>query len=387
MTTLKASNNTIEDCFVYTYRSTPNTKNSYRVKVGGPAEVYAFSKRPFARGGEGRMFAARDIASSDVFCVKEIRLNGPKKGATRNPNISFMSVSDQESSALTRALSEVEISWRSKRLFGPVRVFTNRKKSKLYVVQKPLSGGIRDAVRKMSAHPQLRRSDVVRALALAIALDLQSIHKSGILHLDINPNNICFKKSAMEVEILDFGFSINGSEGCARASSTTHAPREQQIPGKIVGKSADVFSLGATFADLALDETLLGDYVDQGGVGARIDSTFLAAMKMESEGNDSQFRAKKSYCKKYFRRLKVFHPVFHNLIVEMMDPDEERRPSIGSVIDRLKKMQPHASLRSAMITAWNELPEFSGQFQRSLETLDLDLRYIREKKIMPINVK
>ena len=87
---------------------------------------------------------------------------------------------------------------------------------------------------------------------------LSYIHSRNILHLDIKPSNICFRKNG-DLVIIDFGVSKHYDEKAGSQTSSTpvgrssgYAPVEQYIHGDLSSFSAstDIYSLGVTLYHL-----------------------------------------------------------------------------------------------------------------------------------------
>ena len=87
---------------------------------------------------------------------------------------------------------------------------------------------------------------------------LSYIHSRNILHLDIKPSNICFRKNG-DLVIIDFGVSKHYDEKTGSQTSSTpvgrsagYAPLEQYVRSGLSSFSAstDIYSLGATLYHL-----------------------------------------------------------------------------------------------------------------------------------------
>ena len=87
---------------------------------------------------------------------------------------------------------------------------------------------------------------------------LSYIHSRNILHLDIKPSNICFRKNG-DLVIIDFGVSKHYDEKTGSQTSSTpvgrsagYAPLEQYVRSGLSSfcASTDIYSLGATLYHL-----------------------------------------------------------------------------------------------------------------------------------------
>ena len=110
-----------------------------------------------------------------------------------------------------------------------------------------------------------------------IAAALGYIHSQNILHLDIKPSNVLFRKGTDAV-LIDFGVSKHYDGECGSQTSSTpvglsrgYAPLEQNKAGGVsqFTPSTDIYALGATFYKLVTGQTPPeADEVNENGLPA-----------------------------------------------------------------------------------------------------------------------
>jgi serine/threonine protein kinase len=108
------------------------------------------------------------------------------------------------------------------------------------------SVSLRDAVRQLGP----LRADSVWPLAAGLVEALASIHRAGIVHLDLNPGNVLL--TADGPRVIDFGIAVETRSGLVALGGTPAGTRgfmpPEQVAGVAVGAASDVFSFGATLA-------------------------------------------------------------------------------------------------------------------------------------------
>lgn len=133
-----------------------------------------------------------------------------------------------------------------------------------YLVMEYVDGSnLRDIVGKSGPMEVSRAAHYVRDAAVA----LEHIHRTGIVHRDIEPGNIILDRHGT-VKIIDFGLALffkDQDDMSTRVTINSLFP-EQAIDSHGVDHRADIYSLGATFYFLLTGKPPLGE----GTVGQKL---------------------------------------------------------------------------------------------------------------------
>jgi len=95
--------------------------------------------------------------------------------------------------------------------------------------------------------------DRVHDIILKVADALEYAHQQNIVHRDIKPGNIIYNPSNGGVKVTDFGIAKIVDDSKTKTGSVMGSPlymSPEQLMGKKVSGSSDVYSLGATFYQL-----------------------------------------------------------------------------------------------------------------------------------------
>ncbi len=100
--------------------------------------------------------------------------------------------------------------------------------------------------------------DRVHSIILNVADALEYAHEQKIVHRDIKPENIIYNASTGEVKVTDFGIARITDGSKTRTGSVMGSPlymSPEQLMGKKVAGSSDIYSLGVTFYQLLTGHT------------------------------------------------------------------------------------------------------------------------------------
>jgi Serine/threonine protein kinase len=108
----------------------------------------------------------------------------------------------------------------------------------------------------------LSAADVV-SLIMNLCEILQFIHKRGVLHKDLKPNNILIKQvnKIPYPVLIDFGIASLGGEESELVFATPAYSSPEQIAGQAIDQGTDIYALGMLFGCLLIKIQHSADYV------------------------------------------------------------------------------------------------------------------------------
>jgi serine/threonine protein kinase len=108
--------------------------------------------------------------------------------------------------------------------------------------------------------PPLSLPKLVEVMSL-IAAGLTHMHKRGVLHADMKPNNVMLSRAG-EVKIIDYGLAWIKGEPKSRVQGTPEYMAPETVKKKLINERTDIFNFGATMyrlVTLRLPPSVVGD--------------------------------------------------------------------------------------------------------------------------------
>ncbi|MFC2073628.1 AAA family ATPase [Campylobacterota bacterium] len=108
-------------------------------------------------------------------------------------------------------------------------------------------------------HQKLNLEDAL-ALTLDLLKALESVHKSNIIHADINPKNIIYNPHTRDVQLIDFGYSLqyeyldldHNSKTISSGNLLYMSPEQTGLTQEAMDLRSDLYSLGMSLYHLFL---------------------------------------------------------------------------------------------------------------------------------------
>jgi serine/threonine protein kinase len=114
--------------------------------------------------------------------------------------------------------------------------FSGPKKAKLLLEYVP--------GKTMDKMPLLRMAKLLRVFE-RIADALTHMHKQGVFHADMKPNNLIYERGT-RVKVLDFGLSWIKGEPKNRVQGTPEYMAPETVTHKLINERTDIYNFGAT---------------------------------------------------------------------------------------------------------------------------------------------
>lgn len=206
--------------------------------------------RAVGYGGFGVTYAGFDTVLEKRVAIKEYL---PSELATRYPGTRSLSVfndgdsTTQFEKGLSGFVSEAQRLAKFSSVPGIVSIYdTFRENDTAYLVMELLDG---ETLKAYIAKKGKLSYDETMKIILPVLGALQQVHKEGIIHRDISPDNI-FLTTDGQVKLLDFGAAryanVNASKSLSVILKPGYAPPEQYRSKGAQGSWSDVYAVGAT---------------------------------------------------------------------------------------------------------------------------------------------
>lgn len=209
------------------------------------------------RGSFGKVKLAEHQHTRELFAVKIVKLalltNNAK--AQRNHALSGNRNGSQQESKLDKLMREVAVMKKvaHKNLVRLHEVMHDSEKNKLYLVMDYIESGTVTVKTSPTTVAPLEMQ-VARGYAKQIAAGLRALHRNGIFHRDVKPDNLLLGSNG-NVYVADFGVSVicaeDGVEG-VEGTPAFMAPELCRGELRVQGEAVDTWALGVTLYQMVI---------------------------------------------------------------------------------------------------------------------------------------
>lgn len=200
-------------------------------------------------GGFGVTYIGWDAKLEQKVAIKEYL---PSEFSTRAPGHSQLTIysgdkAEQFSKGLNQFVDEAKRLAKFQNTTGIVKVFDSFEENQTaYIIMEYLEGETLAA--KLKRDGVMAADDAI-ALLMPIIESLETVHKAGILHRDIAPDNIFITKDG-DAKLIDFGAARYATTGYSMSLTVLikpgFSPEEQYRTKGDQGPHTDVYSMAAT---------------------------------------------------------------------------------------------------------------------------------------------
>jgi serine/threonine protein kinase len=110
---------------------------------------------------------------------------------------------------------------------------------KVHLLIEYVNGETLDKLKAMSARKLL-------PIFVEVASGLVHMHRRGVFHADMKPNNIILNHQTKQAKIIDYGLAWIRGEGKGRVQGTPEYMAPETITSNFVNEKTDIFNFGAT---------------------------------------------------------------------------------------------------------------------------------------------
>lgn len=245
----------------YAFNTPP--KQSYHIEPGSILEGRYIVGKVLGFGGFGVTYLGWDYLMERKVAIKEYL---PSEFATRMPTQQKVTVysgdkEEQFKEGLRKTLDEARRLAKFETVPGIVQIYDCiEANGTSYIVMEFLEGV--SLKEYLAEHGKMTAEQAIPVI-LQIASAMEEVHKAGILHRDIAPDNIYVlnpdEPDALQVKLLDFGAARYATTKHSKSLSVIikpgYAPEEQYRSRGDQGTWTDVYALAATFYKMLTDVT------------------------------------------------------------------------------------------------------------------------------------
>ncbi len=229
-------------------------KQSYHIPPGSVLQQRYIVGRALGFGGFGITYVGWDYVMSRKVAIKEYL---PSEFATRMPTQLKVTIysgerEEQYKEGLIKTMEEAKRLAKFESVPGIVQIYDCFEENDTsYIVMEFLEGM---SLKEYIAEKGKMTPEQALPVVLQIAAAMEEVHKTGILHRDIAPDNIYVlnpeEPDALQVKLLDFGAARYATTKHSKSLSVIikpgYAPEEQYRSRGDQGSWTDVYALAAT---------------------------------------------------------------------------------------------------------------------------------------------
>ncbi len=219
---------------------TPEEKQVYAVKFSTEGQPVSFGRyqviEPLGMGAMGTVYKGKDPSIDRLVALKTIRLDSIADPSEMNE-------------LKERLLREAKAAGN---LSHPniVTIYDFGLQGNLqYIAMEYIDGYTLESVLKRNLHLNYR---IIASIIIQVCSALEYAHKMGIIHRDIKPANIMVMEN-FRVKVMDFGIAHFKSSSMTQTGIAMGTPNyisPEQLKGKEITPSSDIFSLGVVLYEL-----------------------------------------------------------------------------------------------------------------------------------------
>ena len=219
---------------------TPEEKQAFAVRFSSEGQPVSFGRyqviEPLGMGAMGTVYKGKDPSIDRLVALKTIRLD-----AIADPS----EINELKERLLREAKAAGNLSHPN-----IVTIYDFGLQGNLqYIAMEYIDGYTLESVLKRNLHLNYR---IIASTIIQVCSALEYAHKMGIIHRDIKPANIMVMEN-FRVKVMDFGIAHFKSSSMTQTGIAMGTPNyisPEQLKGKEVTPSSDIFSLGVVLYEL-----------------------------------------------------------------------------------------------------------------------------------------